>query len=197
MHADWLALTSRAPVHYFFHFLVSTMANNATLPCVVQPGETAWMLFSTVLVLGMMPGLAMFEAGLLRCVDKHNKETSKITNLLVTISAVLDCVSGSLESISRDTTSLLLALRFSFRGCVVALQVAHHSCRCALFSMFIHVHPRGISPSIFPRFFELILAQKQEHCIYLQPSHGGTVLQLGAVVHCGVQFCLWQGCRWR
>ena len=29
-------------------------------------GDTAWMIVSTVLVLGMMPGLAFFEAGLLR-----------------------------------------------------------------------------------------------------------------------------------
>lgn len=30
------------------------------------PGDTAWMMVSTVLVLGMVPGLAFFEAGLLR-----------------------------------------------------------------------------------------------------------------------------------
>ena len=31
-----------------------------------RAGDTAWVLLSAVLVLGMMPGLAFFEAGLLR-----------------------------------------------------------------------------------------------------------------------------------
>lgn len=32
----------------------------------IEPGDTAWVLMSTVLVLGMMPALSFFEAGLLR-----------------------------------------------------------------------------------------------------------------------------------
>ncbi len=32
----------------------------------IDSGDTTWVLISTVLVLGMMPGLALFEAGLLR-----------------------------------------------------------------------------------------------------------------------------------
>ena len=32
----------------------------------VNTGDTAWVLFSAILVLGMMPALAFFEAGLLR-----------------------------------------------------------------------------------------------------------------------------------
>jgi len=32
----------------------------------VDPGDTAWVALSTVLVLTMMPSLALFEAGLLR-----------------------------------------------------------------------------------------------------------------------------------
>jgi ammonia channel protein AmtB len=40
--------------------------SNATLPCQVQEGEIAWTLLATILVLGMVPALGMFEAGLLR-----------------------------------------------------------------------------------------------------------------------------------
>src|SRR3990167_7245366 len=32
----------------------------------LSPGDTAWVLLSAVLILGMMPALAFFEAGLLR-----------------------------------------------------------------------------------------------------------------------------------
>jgi hypothetical protein len=32
-------------------------------PCHIDDGDTAWVLVSTVLVLGMMPALAFFEAG--------------------------------------------------------------------------------------------------------------------------------------
>ena len=35
-------------------------------PCVINNGDTTWVLFSSVLVLSMMPALAFFEAGLLR-----------------------------------------------------------------------------------------------------------------------------------
>jgi ammonium transporter, Amt family len=35
------------------------------VPC-PDTGSTAWLLVATILVLGMMPGLAFFEAGLLR-----------------------------------------------------------------------------------------------------------------------------------
>ena len=37
-----------------------------TTPCAVDPGDTVWVVVSAVLVLGMMPALAFFEAGLLR-----------------------------------------------------------------------------------------------------------------------------------
>ncbi len=39
----------------------------------IDTGDTTWVLISTVLVLGMMPGLAFFEAGMLR-----NKNTLSI-----------------------------------------------------------------------------------------------------------------------
>jgi ammonium transporter, Amt family len=35
-------------------------------PCVAEDSDVSWVLISSVLVLGMMPGLAFFEAGLLR-----------------------------------------------------------------------------------------------------------------------------------
>jgi len=38
----------------------------AALDDCVDPGDTAWVAFSTVLVLIMMPALALFEVGLLR-----------------------------------------------------------------------------------------------------------------------------------
>lgn len=34
--------------------------------CSIDTGDTTWVLIATVLVLGMMPGLSLFEAGLLR-----------------------------------------------------------------------------------------------------------------------------------
>eukprot|EP01103_Thecamoeba_quadrilineata_P012233 TRINITY_DN3104_c0_g1_i2.p1 TRINITY_DN3104_c0_g1~~TRINITY_DN3104_c0_g1_i2.p1 ORF type:complete len:276 (+),score=37.28 TRINITY_DN3104_c0_g1_i2:114-941(+) len=40
--------------------------NQSELACSIDTGDTAWTLTSTVLILGMMPGLAFFEAGLLR-----------------------------------------------------------------------------------------------------------------------------------
>lgn len=40
-------------------------ATGAMAACTIDAGDTAWMLLSTLLVLGMMPALAFFEAGLL------------------------------------------------------------------------------------------------------------------------------------
>jgi len=42
------------------------MSNSTVEPCVPQDADISWVLISTVLVLGMMPGLGFFEAGLLR-----------------------------------------------------------------------------------------------------------------------------------
>jgi Amt family ammonium transporter len=44
------------------------MEANATFPkyCEISAGDTSWVMISTVLVLGMVPALAFFEAGLLR-----------------------------------------------------------------------------------------------------------------------------------
>ena len=38
----------------------------ATAPCAVDAGDTAWVILCSILVLGMMPAVAFFEAGLLR-----------------------------------------------------------------------------------------------------------------------------------
>ena len=43
-----------------------TLAKTMDPPCNIDPGDTTWVLLSTVLVLTMMPALAFFEAGLLR-----------------------------------------------------------------------------------------------------------------------------------
>jgi len=48
------------------------------MPCEIQPGDTAWVLLSSVLVLGMMPALAFFEAGLLG----HKNTTSIIAQVM-------------------------------------------------------------------------------------------------------------------
>jgi Amt family ammonium transporter len=37
--------------------------------CVIDDGDTSWVMVATILVLGMMPSLAFFEAGLLRRKD--------------------------------------------------------------------------------------------------------------------------------
>ncbi len=43
------------------------MSNNTvSFKCVPDAGDTAFMFFAAVLVLSMLPGLAFFEAGLLR-----------------------------------------------------------------------------------------------------------------------------------
>ena len=44
------------------------MSNTTEAPvlCIPQDADISWVLISTVLVLGMMPGLGFFEAGLLR-----------------------------------------------------------------------------------------------------------------------------------
>jgi Amt family ammonium transporter len=52
----------------------------------ISSGDTAWVLLSFILVLGMLPALALFEAGLLR-----SKNTlSLITQILSGL--VLNCV---------------------------------------------------------------------------------------------------------
>ncbi len=41
------------------------LQSDGTESC-IDRGDTSWVLVSTILVLGMMPALAFFEAGLLR-----------------------------------------------------------------------------------------------------------------------------------
>ena len=53
----------------------------------VDDGDTAWVLLSSVLILGMMPALAFFEAGLLR----RKNTLSIITEVFVGISAMQLC----------------------------------------------------------------------------------------------------------
>ncbi|CUG88418.1 ammonium transporter, putative [Bodo saltans] len=45
---------------------MATPPPTPTAPCVAEDSDVSWVLISSVLVLGMMPGLAFFEAGLLR-----------------------------------------------------------------------------------------------------------------------------------
>lgn len=57
---------SRSPC--FFIVAIFAMFFNTTNYCPDGPdtGDTAWVIVASVLVLGMMPGLALFEIGLLR-----------------------------------------------------------------------------------------------------------------------------------
>eukprot|EP01116_Phalansterium_solitarium_P017502 TRINITY_DN4326_c0_g1_i1.p1 TRINITY_DN4326_c0_g1~~TRINITY_DN4326_c0_g1_i1.p1 ORF type:complete len:447 (+),score=128.85 TRINITY_DN4326_c0_g1_i1:115-1455(+) len=50
----------------------------------VDPGDTTWVLVSTILVLGMMPGLAFFEAGLLRSKNTLSIITQVISGIVAT-----------------------------------------------------------------------------------------------------------------
>eukprot|EP00758_Cryptobia_borreli_P002827 Tbor_TRINITY_DN3325_c0_g1::TRINITY_DN3325_c0_g1_i1::g.23535::m.23535/K03320/amt, AMT, MEP; ammonium transporter, Amt family len=45
---------------------VTLPPSSGNIPCTPKSSDISWMLISTVLVLGMLPGLAFFEAGLLR-----------------------------------------------------------------------------------------------------------------------------------
>ncbi|EGG17683.1 ammonium transporter [Cavenderia fasciculata] len=49
----------------------------------VDTGDTTWVLLSTILVLGMMPGLAFFEAGLLRMKNTLSIITQIISGIVV------------------------------------------------------------------------------------------------------------------
>lgn len=51
-------------------------------PC-INTGDTTWMLLSSVLVLGMMPALAFFEAGMLRSKNTLSVITQVFTGLMV------------------------------------------------------------------------------------------------------------------
>jgi hypothetical protein len=48
-----------------------------------DPGDTAWVLLATILVLGMMPALGFFEAGLLRRKNALSIITEVIVGLAV------------------------------------------------------------------------------------------------------------------
>ena len=52
-------------------------------PC-INAGDTGWVLLATILVLGMMPALAFFEAGLLR----RKNTLSIITEVIVGLSSM-------------------------------------------------------------------------------------------------------------
>jgi len=49
----------------------------------INPGDTAWVLLSFILVLGMMPALAMFEAGMLRSKNTLSLITQILSGLIV------------------------------------------------------------------------------------------------------------------
>jgi ammonia channel protein AmtB len=50
----------------------------------INTGDTTWVLVSTILVLGMMPALAFFEAGLLRSKNTLSLVTQIFGGLIVT-----------------------------------------------------------------------------------------------------------------
>jgi Amt family ammonium transporter len=49
----------------------------------IDPGDTAWVLLSFILVLGMMPALAFFEAGLLRSKNTLSLITQILAGLVI------------------------------------------------------------------------------------------------------------------
>jgi len=61
------------------------MADDSDLPynCTVNPGDTAWVISASVLVLGMVPGLALFEAGLLRARHSISVYAQVVAGVLV------------------------------------------------------------------------------------------------------------------
>jgi ammonia channel protein AmtB len=58
---------------------------NATAPVCPDAGDTAFMFIAQVLVLSMMPGLAFFEAGLLR----RRSALSVVTQVFVGIRCLI------------------------------------------------------------------------------------------------------------
>lgn len=59
----------------------NTSITNAT--CVYSSGDTAWVLTSTILVLAMKPGLALFEIGLLRSKNSVSVMAQVIVGMMV------------------------------------------------------------------------------------------------------------------
>eukprot|EP01102_Stenamoeba_stenopodia_P017791 TRINITY_DN642_c0_g1_i1.p1 TRINITY_DN642_c0_g1~~TRINITY_DN642_c0_g1_i1.p1 ORF type:complete len:504 (-),score=91.80 TRINITY_DN642_c0_g1_i1:166-1677(-) len=55
---------------------------SSSMPC-YDTGDTTWVLISTVLVLGMMPGLSLFEAGLLRSKNTISIMTQTVGGLIL------------------------------------------------------------------------------------------------------------------
>ena len=49
----------------------------------IDTGDTTWVMMATILVLGMMPGLAFFEAGLLRKKNTLSLVTQIFTGLSI------------------------------------------------------------------------------------------------------------------
>lgn len=62
---------------------MSVSYSNITVPCDVDPGDTAWMMVACLLVLGMMPGLAFFEAGLLRAKNSISVTLQVLSGIMV------------------------------------------------------------------------------------------------------------------
>eukprot|EP01111_Echinosteliopsis_oligospora_P000201 TRINITY_DN1018_c0_g1_i1.p1 TRINITY_DN1018_c0_g1~~TRINITY_DN1018_c0_g1_i1.p1 ORF type:complete len:444 (-),score=107.52 TRINITY_DN1018_c0_g1_i1:17-1348(-) len=71
------------------------IAEDAPLNCAIDPGDTTWVLISTILVMGMLPALAFFEAGLLR----SKNSLSLITQIIggfITLTVLWDLIGYSL-----------------------------------------------------------------------------------------------------
>ena len=81
------------------------MDSNSTTPCVINPGDTTWVLTSTILVMGMLPALALFQAGLLR-----SKNTlSIITQIIggfITLTVMWDVFGYSLTFSAREYVAI-------------------------------------------------------------------------------------------
>ncbi len=87
----------------------STMSAGDTPNSCINTGDTTWVLVSTILVLGMMPALAFFEAGLLRSKNTLSLVT-QIFGGLVVLAFMWDV---SKNQIITTTTELVKLIAFA------------------------------------------------------------------------------------
>ena len=82
-------------------------------PCVEVDGDISWVLISSVLVLGMMPGLAFFEAGLLRAKNTTSILIQVFSGLAV-LSTMWICFGFSLSLTNETLGGFIGTLSHSF-----------------------------------------------------------------------------------
>ena len=121
------------------------MGGNTTAPvpepCRYDNGDVAWVMAATVLVLGMIPGLAFFESGMLRKKNSVSIITQTMGGLVIL--ACLWIVIGYSLTFGRDIHGMIgsldyaLFLNVAYDDCVVAdgIQYRIPSAAYAIFQM--------------------------------------------------------------